>query len=154
LLSAIATATTDANVSIAVIANAAAAASVFTDAGLCFCHYRHHHICMRRSPHDRRFHHSCCRFLVDCWLINHCHCPANAIANATTNQCAIASHLPGWLLHGFLLRHNLLMRTHFSMHCLVVLLPLVAPPSHLPWVVVASPLVAMPLSLDAPAAAS
>jgi hypothetical protein len=47
-------------------------------------------------------------------------------------------------------RHCLLVR-----RCrLVVVLPLVAPPSCLPWLVVASNLVALPQSLDTPAPAS
>jgi hypothetical protein len=41
-LSAVATATTNANVSIALTVNAATTASIFTDVSLRFCHYPHH----------------------------------------------------------------------------------------------------------------
>jgi hypothetical protein len=62
-----------------------------------------------------------------------------------------ASHLPGRSLRGFSLRHNLLMRNCLSTRRLVVVSPLVVPPSRLPWrVVVASPLIAPPPPLDAP----
>jgi hypothetical protein len=88
--SAIATTTTDANISTAVTINATAAVSVFTDVGLCFCHYRDNCFSMYSSHHDRRFPHSCCRLLVDCCLTHHCHCSANAIANAPTNFVSFA----------------------------------------------------------------
>jgi hypothetical protein len=88
LPSAIATATTDADVSTAVNVNATAAVSFFTDIGLCFCHYPHHHFCMGHSHPDHCFCHSCCRFLSDCCLTHHYHCSADAIANATTNATA------------------------------------------------------------------
>ncbi len=65
-----------------------------------------------------------------------------------------SSHLPGWLLHGFLLCHNLLTRHRLLALGLVIVSPLVALPSHLPWLVVASPLVTLPLPLNGPAATS
>jgi hypothetical protein len=85
LLSAITTATTNANVSTAVTVNAAAPASVFSNDGLCFCHYCHHCFRMCRSHDNCHFCHSCCHFLVDCCLTHRCHCSANAIANAATS---------------------------------------------------------------------
>jgi hypothetical protein len=106
------------------------------------------------SHHDCHFCHSCCHFLVDCCLTHRCHCSADAFANAATSRRAFASHSPGWLLRGFSLRHNLLTRHHLSMCRLVVVLPLIVPPSHLPRLAVASPLVAPPLPLNVPAAAS
>jgi hypothetical protein len=42
LLSAVATATTNANLSIAITVNAATTASIFPDVSLRFCHYPHH----------------------------------------------------------------------------------------------------------------
>jgi hypothetical protein len=62
--------------------------------------------------------------------------------------------MPGWFLRGFLLRRNLLLHQRLLMRHLVVVSPLVAPPSHLPWLVVASPLVAPPPPLNVPTAAS
>jgi hypothetical protein len=100
--SAVATTTINANISTTVTGNAATTASIFTDACLCFCHYPHHRFCMCHSHHDCRFCHSCCHFLVDCCLTHHCHCSADAFANAATSRRAFASHLPGWLSRGFL----------------------------------------------------
>jgi hypothetical protein len=152
--SAVATATTNAIVSTAVTVNSATAASIFTDVCLCFCHNLLHRYHMCRSHHDCRFCHSRSGFLVDCSLTHHCPCSANAFANAATSRCAFASHSPGWLLHGFSSRHNLLTCHRLSTRRLVVVSPLVAPPSHFPRLVVASPLFAPPLPLNAPAAAS
>jgi hypothetical protein len=45
-------------------------------------------------------------------------------------------------------------QTYLLLVSMVVMSPLVAPPSHLPRLVVASPLVAPPLPLNPPAAAS
>jgi hypothetical protein len=151
---AVATATTDANVTTAVTVNAATTALIFTNVCLCFCHYPHPRFRMCHSHHDCYFCHSCCRFLVDFCLTHHYHCSANAFANAATSGCAFASHSPGWLSRGFSLRHNLLMRHRLSTHRLVVVFPLIVPPSHLPQLVVALPLVAPPLPLKALAAAS
>jgi hypothetical protein len=92
--------------------------------------------------------------LVDCFLTHHCHCSANAFANAATSRRAFISHSPGWLLCGFSSRHNLLTCHCLLMRRLVVVLPLVAPPSHLPRLVVTLPLFAPPLPLNALAAAS
>jgi hypothetical protein len=93
-LSAIATATIDANISTAITINAAAAVSVFTDVGLYFCHYRNNCFCVCRSHHDRHFCQSCFCFLVDCCLTNCCHCPTDTIANAATNATTATPHPP------------------------------------------------------------
>ncbi len=145
-LSAVATATTNANISTAVTVNAATAASILTNVSLCFCQYPHHRFRMCRSHHDCRFCHSCYRSLLDCCLTHRCHFSADSFANAATSQCAFASHSPGWLSRGFASRRNLLTRHCLSTRRLVVVSPLVAPPSHLPRLVVALPLIAPPLT--------
>jgi hypothetical protein len=96
--SAVATATTNINVATTITINAPAAVFVFTNVNLCFCHYRHHRFCMCHSHHDHHFCHSCCCFLVDCYLTHHCHCFADAIANATTNATTDIHCLPKPLL--------------------------------------------------------
>ncbi len=45
----------------------------------------HHRSRMCLSHHDCNFCHNCCRFLVDCCLTHHCHCSADAFANAATS---------------------------------------------------------------------
>jgi hypothetical protein len=121
--------------------NAATAASIFTDVCLCFCHYPHHRFRMCRSHHDCHFCHSHCHFLVDCCLTHHCHCSADAFANGATSQRTFASHSPGWLSRSFSLRNNCLTRHRLLTRRLVVLSTLIAPPSHFPQLVVASPLI-------------
>jgi hypothetical protein len=49
---------------------------------LCFCHYHHHHFHMSHSHPKHCFHIYHRHFLVDCCLINHCHCSADATVNA------------------------------------------------------------------------
>ncbi len=66
------------------------------------------------------------------------------------SQGTVASHLPGWLLHGFSLLCNLLKRHRLLMRRLVVVLPLVAPPSCFHPLVVASPLITPPPPLNRP----
>ncbi len=107
----------------------------------------------RQTDDDCRFCHSRRRFLVDCCLTHHCHCSANAFANAATSRRAFASHSPGWLSRGFSSRHNLLTCHRLSTRRLVVESPLSAPPSHFPRLIVTSPLFALPLLLNAHAAA-
>jgi hypothetical protein len=62
--------------------------------------------------------------------------------------------MPGWLSCGFLLPRNLLTCHSLLTRHLVFVLPLVAPPSHLSWLVVASSLITPPLPLNVPIAAS
>jgi hypothetical protein len=109
---------------------------------------------MCHSHHNCRFCHSHRRVLVDCCLTHHCHCSANAFANAATSRCAFASLLSGWLSRGFSLRHNLLMHHRLLTHHLVVVSPFIVPPSHFPQLVVTLPLFAPPLPLNAPTATS
>jgi hypothetical protein len=90
--------------------------------------YDHHFFCSLWNPYSG-------------WAVN-------------TSWCADASHSLGWLLCGFLSRCNLLMRHHLLTHCPVAALLLVALPSRLPRLVVASPLVTLPWPLDVPTAAS
>jgi hypothetical protein len=137
-LSAIATATPDANVSNAVMVNASAAVSTFTDANLCFCHYPHHRFPMRHSHHGCRLCPSCCHTLVDSCLAHCCHCSANAIANtaknATTAPVILQSrcrHFVAVALTNATVLQLLILLFSTNASCLlwlVVILPIIMPP--------------------------